>query len=98
MKQMKVKVHYLGLVKTYVKKTQEEVELPEGSLLKDLLNKLASKFGSPFSQEVYEQTKKEVKATFMILINGILMGQLEGIDTKLRDGDSVMIMPLMTGG
>ncbi|MCW4011307.1 MAG: MoaD/ThiS family protein [Candidatus Bathyarchaeota archaeon] len=95
---MKVKVHYLGLVRTYMNKTQEDVELPDGALLYNLLDKLALEFGSPFNPEVYEPTKKEVKAMFMILVNGILMDQFNGVNTELKNGDTVMIMPLMTGG
>jgi molybdopterin synthase sulfur carrier subunit len=95
---MKIKVHYLGLVKTYMNKTQEDVELPQSVSLYNLLDKLALEFGSPFNPDVYEPTKKEVKPMFMVLVNGILMGQLNGVNTKLKDGDTVMIMPLMTGG
>ncbi len=95
---MNVKVHYLGLVKTYTNKTQEEVIIEEGAPLSQLLEKLASLFGEPFNPEIYDPAKKEVKPTFMILVNSVVIGQLEGLNTKLKEGDIVMVMPLMTGG
>jgi molybdopterin synthase sulfur carrier subunit len=95
---MKVKVHYLGLVKSYTKRSQDELELEEGAPLSELLDKLAGNFGKPFNSEVYEPAKKEVKAMFMVVVNGVLMGQLSGADTKLKDGDNIIVMPLMTGG
>jgi molybdopterin synthase sulfur carrier subunit len=95
---MKVKVHYLGMVKTYTNKGQEDIELNETSTLSDLLSKIAQSFGKPFNAEVYDPYKREVKAMFTVMVNGVIMGQLNGVDTKLKDGDSVIIMPLMTGG
>jgi len=32
------------------------------------------------------------------MVNGVLMGQLQGVNTPLKDGDNVIIMSLMTGG
>ncbi len=95
---MKVKVHYLGLVKTYANKTQDDITLKDSALLSELFDKLAADLGKPFNPEVYEPAKKEVKPTFMVLLNGIVIGQLNGLDTKLKDGDAMVIMPLVTGG
>jgi sulfur-carrier protein len=95
---MKVKVHYLGLVKTYTNKGQDDIELEDFAILSDLLGKIAQSFGKPFNAEVYDSDKREVKAMFTVMVNGVIIGQLNGLDTKLKDGDSVIIMPLMTGG
>jgi molybdopterin converting factor small subunit len=95
---MRVKIHYIGLVKTYTNKTQEDVVLEDGTSLDRLLERLAAIFGKPFNPEVYDPAKREVKPMFMILVNGVVIGQLAGVDTKLKDDDTVMVMPLMTGG
>ena len=95
---MKVKVHYLGLVKTYTNRTQEDLVLGEDATLGSLLEKLAATFGKPFDHEVYDTANKEVKPMFMVLVNGVVVGQLDGVNTKLENGDNVMLMPLMTGG
>jgi MoaD family protein len=95
---MKVNVHYLGLVKTYTNKSQDDINLKEAAALSDLLEKLAATFGKPFNPEVYEPAKKEVKPTFMVMVNGVLIDQLNGLGTKLKDGDTIIVMPLMTGG
>ncbi len=95
---MKVKVNYLGLVKTYTNKGQDDIELSEDAVIGDLLGKLAKVFGKPFDVEVYDPAKREVKAMFTVMVNGVIIGQLSGADTKLKEGDSVIVMPLMTGG
>jgi len=95
---MKVSVRYFGFVKNMVKKREEEFELREGALLSDLLNKLAGIYGEPFQKEVYEPGLKDVKTGFVVTVNGVLMGQLHGVDTRLNEGDSVILMTLMSGG
>lgn len=95
---MKVKINYLGLVKTYTNRLVDEKDLPEGATLSELLDNLASNFGKPFNPEIYDPNTKEVKPMFVVMVNGVLMGQLSGVDTKLKNGDVLILMPLMTGG
>jgi molybdopterin synthase sulfur carrier subunit len=95
---MKIKVHYLGLVKTYTNKTQDDAMLPENAKLSDLLNKMATEFGKQFKADIYEPGDKDLKTMFTVMVNGVVSGQLDGLDTKMKEGDSVILMPLMTGG
>ena len=95
---MKVKAQYVSLVKSITNTNEEEFNLKDGTLLSDLLNKVASKYGRPFINEVYEPGQRELKTNFVVMINGVLMGQLQGVDTPLKDGDKVTFMSLMTGG
>jgi molybdopterin converting factor small subunit len=95
---MQVKVHYISLVKSYTNTSQEEFILPDKSTLSELLDKIAHDYGKPFIQEVYDPAKKEMKSTFVAMVNGVLMDQLKGINTPLKDRDSVILMSLVTGG
>jgi molybdopterin converting factor small subunit len=95
---MQVNVHYISLVKSYTNTSQDEFTLPNGTVLSELLDKIAADYGKPFTQEVYDPLKKEMKASFVVMVNGALMDQLQGIKTPLKDRDSVILMSLMTGG
>ena len=77
---------------------EERFELEEGASLSELLNKLAGVHGAAFRKDVYEPGLKDVKMGFSVTVNGVLMGQLGGVDTKLADGDNVILMSLMSGG
>ena len=81
-----------------VNKIEEEFELGEDASLSDLLNKMAGVHGEAFRKEVYEPGLKDVKTGFCVTVNGVLMGQLGGVETKLGDGDNVILMSLMSGG
>jgi molybdopterin converting factor small subunit len=95
---MKIKVHYISLVKSFTKTSLEEFDFKEDISLANLLDKIATKYGKPLTSEVYDPTKKEMKPNFVAMVNGILMDQLKGVNTNLKDGDSVILMSLMTGG
>ena len=95
---MQVKVHYISLVKSYTNKSQDEFKLPNNAVLSELLDKIAQTYGKQFTTEVYDPTKQEMKATFVAMVNGVLMDQLKGANTPLKDGDSIILMSLMTGG
>jgi molybdopterin converting factor small subunit len=39
-----------------------------------------------------------LKSQYILSVNGLLLNQLNGIETKLKDGDRVILMPVVTGG
>jgi molybdopterin converting factor small subunit len=71
---LKIKVHYISLVKTFTKTSQDEFDLKDAALLSDVLDKVSEKYGKPFTQEVYDLEQKEMKATFVAMVNGVLYG------------------------
>ena len=95
---MQVKVHYIGLIKSYTNTSQDEFELSKGTLLSELLDKISEDYGKQFIQEVYDPVKKEMQSSFVVMVNGVLMDQLKGVNTLLKESDTVILMSLMTGG
>ena len=96
---MKVTVDYLGSIKqTLSLKQAEQVELKDDASLVDLLSLLAEKHGEPFKKTVYEPKDPDLKPYYILSVNGVLLNQLNGIETKLKDGDRLILMPVVTGG
>jgi MoaD family protein len=95
---MKVKVHYLGYIKNMLEKKDEELDIREGAPLSELLDKLAGLYGQPFKKEVFEHGLKDLKTGFVVTVNGILMDQINGVQTRLKEGDNIILMSLMSGG
>jgi len=95
---VKVKVEYLGFIRNMLSKRTEELELHEDTSLGELLGMLSKRYGSDFKKQVYEPGQKDVKYGFVVTVNGVLMDQLHGVETLLRNGDNVILMSLMSGG
>jgi MoaD family protein len=96
---LKVTVDYLGSIRqTLGLKQAEQVELEGDALVSDLLSALAEKHGDSFRKAVYEPNDLDLKAHYILSVNGLLLNQLEGIGTELKDGDRLILMPVVTGG
>jgi MoaD family protein len=95
---VKVKVEYLGFIRNMLSKRTEELELHEGTSLQELLSRLSERYGADFKKQVYEPGLKDVKYGFVVTVNGVLMDQLRGVETSLKNGDNVILMSLMSGG
>jgi MoaD family protein len=96
---LKVKVEYLGHIKNILgNKREEEIEIKEDASVADLLMTLSNRYGEPFRKAVYEIGGGDVKANFMATVNGYLLNQLSGVRTKLKKGDRVILMPVVSGG
>ncbi|MEM1540790.1 MAG: MoaD/ThiS family protein [Candidatus Bathyarchaeia archaeon] len=97
---MRVRVEYIGHIKEIIRSgREEELEISENASLADLLSMLAEKYGEPFRKAVYEPGGSDVKQSFIITVNGYLLSQLGGgIETKLKHGDHVILMSIVSGG
>jgi len=96
---LKVAVEYLGHIKRLIGVEQAEaIELEDDALVADLLFLLAEKHGESFRKAIYEPSGLDLKSNFILTVNGLLLNQLDGIKTKLKDGDRVVLMPIVSGG
>jgi len=96
---LKVKVEYLGHIKNIIKSgREEEVEIKDKASIADLLKLLSERYGESFKKAVYEPKGTDVKSNYIITVNGYLLNQLNGIETRLTNGDHVILLPIVSGG
>jgi MoaD family protein len=96
---LKVKVEYLGHIKNILgSRREEEIEVEDDSSISDLLMVLSEKHGESFKKALYEAGGKDIKSNFIATVNGYLLNQLNGVETKLKSGDHVVLMPIVSGG
>ena len=96
---LEVTVDYLGHIKRILEvKFPEQIELSKGDSIRDLLIKLAEKHGQAFKNAIYEPGSSDLKSNVILTVNGLLLNQLNGIETKIKDGDRLTFMPIVSGG
>ena len=96
---MKITVDYLGSIKqTLELKQPEQVQLKDDASLVDLLSILAEKHGDSFKKSVYEPKDTDLKPYYILSLNGVMLNQLKGLETPLKDGDHLTFLPVVTGG
>ena len=96
---MRVKVEYLGHIKNILGSgREEEIDVEDNASISDLLTVLSEKHGDSFKKALYEAGGKDIKSNFIATVNGYLLNQLNGLETKLKNGDHVVLMPIVSGG
>ncbi|MCJ7767708.1 MoaD/ThiS family protein [Candidatus Bathyarchaeota archaeon] len=94
-----MKIEYLGHIKNIVgDRRNEEIEIKDNAIVADLLTVLSEKYGEPFKKAIYEPKATDVKSNFIVTVNGYLLNQLDGVQTKLKNRDHVVLMPIVSGG
>ena len=89
---MKVKSQYLGKLRDFAGVREETVTIDDGSPLIVFMEKLAETHGDAFG---FHQIRKN---SYVILVNGIHYETLDAEKTLLKDGDTVVFLPVTMGG
>jgi MoaD family protein len=94
---MKVRIMFLGELRNLTGKKEVEIEANENETVRDLLKEVGEVFGEKISKRIFDENG-ELSDNVRVLVNGrnILIGK--GLETKLCDGDSVILMPPLAGG
>lgn len=95
---MRVKVRYLGLIWKKIGRKQEELEIGDGSSISELLGELARIHGEDLERLFVAEREDTIDPTYILTVNGVSNNQLDGLRTRLEDGDEVALMTLISGG
>ena len=96
---MKVRIEYLSGINQLVGGIgEEEITTQDEISLAELVGVLASKYGSAFRRAVYESADKTFEPKCLITVNGLPPNKLNRSGGALRDGDRIVLMPIVSGG
>jgi molybdopterin converting factor small subunit len=62
-------------------------------MLKEITRELPA-----LNQSLNDQKPEELKTNALILVNGKEISVLDGVETKLKDGDELVLVPVVHGG
>ena len=97
---MQVSVRFFTSLREIVNKKEEALKFLEGEkvTVDTVLNTLAQRYGKRFAEYVYDGKTGEVRGFLQFLINGRSVTALNGLQTELKDGDVLAILPPVSGG
>ncbi|HYB84078.1 MAG TPA: MoaD family protein [archaeon] len=91
----KVNVKFFGAaIEAAKRKPETEVQARN---VRELLNTLSEQFGESFKQRMLDATGKP-QPFVNIFVNDKDIRHLELLETELKDGDEVLILPAVAGG
>ena len=74
-----------------------EENIKEGATIGDLVRKLASAHQA-FSDIIFDTKTDKLSGCVMIVLNDRTVEALKGLDTHIKDGDIIKLLPVIAGG
>jgi sulfur-carrier protein len=97
---VEVKIRFFTSLREIVGKREETLTYAEGEKVTvDLVLKtLSDKHGKPFTEYVFNGETGQPKGFLQFLVNGTSTVTINGLETALKDGDVLAILPPVGGG
>jgi molybdopterin converting factor small subunit len=95
---MKIKIHSILNLKEVLGGKDVEMIVPEGTSVSGLLAGMVEIWGDSLSPHLFRPGTDEPLPYIRVLVNGHSTGYLNGMETALKDGDEVLLIPLAAGG
>ena len=97
---MNVSVRFFGSLRALIGKRVECVEFEdrEEATVEKVLKRLSEIYGKDFVEYVFDGKTGEIQSYLLLLVNGRSTTVLDGLETRLVDGDVLAILPPVGGG
>jgi molybdopterin synthase sulfur carrier subunit len=94
---MVLTIKFIGALRRISAKTQLTINYEEGMSIKQLMAKMAQEV-PPLERTLSDQQLEDSRFNALILVNGREISVLNGLETKLKDGDEIVFVPVVHGG
>ena len=94
---MAITAKFISALRHFSGKTQVTFDYNDGMLLQDLIAKINQCAPQQENVSANKETSDSV-SNALILVNGREISVLNGLQTKLNDGDEVVFIPVVHGG
>jgi molybdopterin synthase sulfur carrier subunit len=95
---MAVCVDIVGYARSLFDRPRYSFEARQGFTLKSLMEELSKLARPDFRKRIYDAASGRMNEHIAVFINSREARSLRGLDTELKDGDVVTILPPMAGG
>ena len=96
---MNVTVKLLGVHQSIVGKESFVLNMDAGEKIGELVNQIPELVGNEaFRRILIDPELNDPRPNNVILVNGREISSLNGLETELKDGDEVVVIPLVHGG
>jgi MoaD family protein len=95
---MEVKIRFFTTLREITNKREETLAISPETTVSMVLKLLSKKYGKQFDDYVFDAKTGQVKGFLQFLINGKSTSTLNRLETRLKHGDVLAILPPVGGG
>lgn len=94
---MPLTIKFIGALRHLSGKTEFTVSFQEGTSIKELVSKITQELPE-LKHTFSDQELNDSRSNSLVLVNGQEISVLDGYETKLKDGDEIVFVPVVHGG
>jgi len=95
---MKISLHTILGIKQVIGQGSIEIDLPQESTIADFLAYVKERWGDRLYPHLFDTVNDTLHPYVRIMVNGRMIQYLQGMNTPLKEGDEVLILPPASGG
>jgi molybdopterin synthase sulfur carrier subunit len=93
-----VEVKFLGVFRQFSGRNWILVKLRKTASVGEVIEKLTEHFSSEFKRALVDPELEDPRPNALVLVNGKEISVLRGLETKVEDGDEIVLVPVSHGG
>lgn len=94
---MAVNVNFIGAFRTISGKNKIAIKIKDTMPLKELVKKIIEKVPA-LKRALIDPELEDPRPNALILVNGKEISVLNGLETVVKDGDEIVLIPVIHGG
>ena len=92
-------IKFFGALRDITGRREQRIELSSrSSTIREVLDKLSEQHGKNFKDYVFEEKSKVIRAQISIMVNGQSLKNPESLAARVRNGDTLAVLPPISGG
>jgi len=95
---IKIEIELLGSLRKIVGRGPFSLEFANSTAVRDVIAELTNLLSPKFKQVLVDPELNDPRPNVIILLNRVEIGVLEGLDTKVENGDKLVLIPVTHGG
>ncbi len=88
----------MGILRDASGKSEEELRLSEGLNVSSAIGRLIEMYGEAFERTLIDPIVMSPMPSTLILLNGVEIGNIAGLETPVDEGDTIVLLPVTHGG
>jgi len=94
---MNVTIRFFGVLRNITGKNRLTIKFKDTALLKDIIKEIVQEI-SGLKRTLIDPELEDPRPNTLILVNGKEISILDGLETMLKDGDEIVLIPVLHTG